>query len=88
MRRLSFYMSDLYALSFLYLTPANLSYAWNFGSLALFFLTLQIVTGLCLSWWYVPHIDLAFSSVDFIMREVVNGWLLRYSHANGASFFF
>jgi len=70
------------------LTPSNLSYFWNFGSLALFFLAVQIITGFCLSWYYISHIDMAFFSVEFIMREVNNGWLIRYLHANGASFFF
>jgi len=88
MRRPFFYVTELYSLALLYLTPVNLSYWWNFGSLALTFLLLQVVTGLCLSWWYIPHVDWAFYSVEYIMREVLNGWLIRYSHANGASFFF
>ena len=86
-RPFSFFL-NLYSVLFIYLTPTNLSYMWNFGSLALVFLFVQILTGLCLSWWYIPHVDWAFFSVEFIMREVVNGWLIRYIHANGASFFF
>ena len=88
MKRIFTFFPFLYKSSLGYLAPSNLSYFWNFGSLALFALALQLVTGLCLSWWYIPHIDLAFSSVEFIMREVLNGWMIRYAHANGASFFF
>jgi quinol-cytochrome oxidoreductase complex cytochrome b subunit len=51
-------------------------------------LTLQIVTGVLLAMHYTPHISLAFSSVEHIMREVNFGWLIRYMHANGASLFF
>jgi len=88
MRRIFYFFTNIYNATFLYATPSNLSYNWNYGSLALFCLILQIITGLCLACWYVPHIDFAFITVDFIMREVSNGWLLRYSHANGASLFF
>ena len=73
---------------FKYPTPVNLSYFWNFGSLAAIFLLIQIISGLFLAMWYVPHVDHAFASIDFIMREVSFGWLARYSHSNGASFFF
>ena len=71
-----------------YPTPTNLSYWWEFGSAAGIFLGLQIVTGIFLAMHYTPHVDLAFNSVEHIMRDVNNGWLLRYVHANGASFFF
>jgi ubiquinol-cytochrome c reductase cytochrome b subunit len=71
-----------------YPTSANLNYFWNFGSLAGFCLLLQIITGIFLAMHYVPSADLAFLSVEHIMRDVNNGWLLRYLHANGASFFF
>jgi quinol-cytochrome oxidoreductase complex cytochrome b subunit len=71
-----------------YPTPKNLNYFWNFGSLAGIFLVLQIVTGIVLVMHYTPHADLAFGSVEHIMRDVNFGWLLRYAHANGASFFF
>jgi len=71
-----------------YPTPTNLSYWWEFGSTAGIFLGLQILTGIFLAMHYTPHIDLAFNSVEHIMRDVNNGWLLRYLHANGASFFF
>jgi len=71
-----------------YPTPRNLNYAWNFGSLAGLALVLQIVTGIVLAMHYTPHADMAFNSVERIMRDVNYGWLLRYMHANGASFFF
>ena len=51
-------------------------------------LGVQIVTGIFLAMHYTPHVDLAFASVEHIMRDVNNGWLLRYLHANGASMFF
>ena len=60
--------------------PSNLSYMWNFGSL--------LATGIILAMHYTPNVDLAFISVEHIMRDVNYGWLIRYLHANGASFFF
>src|SRR5688572_2198880 len=69
-------------------TPRNLTYWWTFGGILLFMLTSQIVTGLVLSMHYVPSADAAFQSVETIMRDVNYGWLLRYLHANGASFMF
>ena len=71
-----------------YPTPRNLSYLWNFGSLAGFALVLMIVTGIILAMHYTPHVDHAFASVERIMRDVNYGWLIRYIHMNGASFFF
>ena len=71
-----------------YPTPINLNYAWSFGSLAGICLVIQILTGVFLAMHYTPNIDLAFSSVEHIMRDVNNGWLIRYAHANGASMFF
>jgi Cytochrome b/b6/petB len=71
-----------------YPTPISLTYAWSFGSLAGISLVIQIISGIFLSMHYTPHIDLAFDSVEHIMRDVKNGWLLRYIHANGASMFF
>ena len=71
-----------------YPTPINLNYLWSFGSTAGLCLGIQIVTGIFLAMHYTPHIDMAFSSVEHIMRDVNNGWLLRYLHANGASMFF
>lgn len=71
-----------------YPTPINLNYFWSFGSLAGLCLVIQIVSGILLAMHYCPHIDLAFDSVEHIMRDVQGGWLLRYTHANGASMFF
>nr|QTV76782.1 apocytochrome b [Phytophthora agathidicida]DAD55096.1 TPA_asm: apocytochrome b [Phytophthora agathidicida] len=71
-----------------YPTPVNLNYFFGFGSLAGIMLVVQILTGIFLAMHYTPHIDLAFNSVEHIMRDVNNGWLIRYTHANGASFFF
>lgn len=68
--------------------PANISYLWNFGSLLGFCLIIQILTGVFLAMHYTPNVDLAFSSVEHIMRDVNAGWALRYIHANVASFFF
>ena len=71
-----------------YPTPKNLNYFWNFGSLAGFALVTMIVTGIVLSMNYTAHVDYAFDSVERIMRDVNHGWLIRYIHMNGASFFF
>jgi ubiquinol-cytochrome c reductase cytochrome b subunit len=71
-----------------YPTPVNLNYMWSFGSTAGICLVIQIITGIFLAMHYTPHVDLAFNSVEHIMRDVNNGWLIRYLHANGASMFF
>jgi ubiquinol-cytochrome c reductase cytochrome b subunit len=71
-----------------YPTPINLNYFWSFGSTAGICLVIQIITGIFLAMHYTPHINLAFESVEHIMTDVNNGWLLRYIHANGASMFF
>jgi ubiquinol-cytochrome c reductase cytochrome b subunit len=71
-----------------YPVPRNLNYFWNFGVLAGFALVLQIVTGIILAMHYAANTGVAFDSVEHIMRDVNSGWLLRYAHANGASFFF
>jgi quinol-cytochrome oxidoreductase complex cytochrome b subunit len=71
-----------------YPTPKNLSYMWNFGSLAGLTLVIMIVTGILLAMQYTAHVDYAFDSVERIMRDVNFGWLLRYIHMNGASLFF
>lgn len=71
-----------------YPTPININYLWSFGSLSGLCLTIQLVTGILLVMHYVPNADLAFISVEHIMRNVNNGWILRYLHANGASVFF
>lgn len=71
-----------------YPTPINLNYMWSFGSTAGICLVIQIITGIFLAMHYTPHIDYAFLSVEHIMTDVNNGWLIRYAHANGASMFF
>jgi ubiquinol-cytochrome c reductase cytochrome b/c1 subunit len=71
-----------------YPTPRNLNYWWTFGGILTFLLAAQIVTGVILVMHYTPHADMAFSSVEHIMRDVNYGWLLRYLHSNGASMFF
>jgi len=71
-----------------YPAPRNLSYWWNFGSLAGLALVIMILTGIMLAMQYIAHIDYAFDSIERIMRDVNYGWLLRYIHTNGGSFFF
>ena len=71
-----------------YPAPKNLNYWWNFGSLAGIALTIQLATGIVLAMHYVPHGDMAFDSVERIMRDVNYGWLLRYLHSNGSALFF
>ncbi|MCB2108955.1 MAG: cytochrome b N-terminal domain-containing protein, partial [Rhodobacteraceae bacterium] len=71
-----------------YPAPRNLNYFWNFGSLAGFMLVVMIMTGIFLAMNYTAHATMAFDSVERIMRDVNYGWLMRYLHANGASFFF
>jgi group I intron endonuclease len=68
--------------------PINLSYLWNFGSLLAFCLIIQIITGVTLAMHYNPSVTEAFNSVEHIMRDVNNGWLIRYLHSNTASAFF
>src|SRR5688500_10453902 len=71
-----------------YPVPRNLNYFWNFGVLAGLALVIQIVTGIVLAMHYNSYAPEAFNSVEHIMRDVNQGWFLRYLHANGASFFF
>jgi ubiquinol-cytochrome c reductase cytochrome b subunit len=68
--------------------PSNISYLWNFGSLLAVCLGIQIITGVTLAMHYSPSILEAFNSVEHIMRDVNNGWLVRYLHSNTASAFF
>jgi len=68
--------------------PSNISYLWNFGSLLAFCLVIQIITGVTLAMHYNPSVLDAFNSVEHIMRDVNNGWLIRYLHSNTASAFF
>ncbi len=71
-----------------YPTPRNLNYLWTFGGILSMMLAVQIITGIVLTMHYTPHVDLAFKSVEGIMRDVNYGWLMRYLHANGAAMFF
>ncbi len=71
-----------------YYAPKNFNFWYYFGSLALLVLVLQIVTGIWLTMNYKPDAALAFNSVEYIMRDVNWGWLIRYMHSTGASFFF
>lgn len=71
-----------------YPAPSNITYLWNFGFLGGMCIIVQLITGIFLAMHYTPHINLAFPSVEHIMRDVNNGWLLRYTHSNGASMFF
>ncbi|OFX01763.1 MAG: cytochrome B [Alphaproteobacteria bacterium RIFCSPHIGHO2_12_FULL_63_12] len=69
-------------------TPKNLNYWWTFGAILAVCLVIQIITGVVLAMHYTPEKNLAFDSVEHIMRDVNYGWLMRYVHANGASMFF
>jgi ubiquinol-cytochrome c reductase cytochrome b/c1 subunit len=71
-----------------YPIPRNLNYWWGFGGILAFMLAVQLITGIVLAMHYTAHVDLAFNSVESIMRDVNYGWLLRYVHSNGASMFF
>ena len=71
-----------------YPMPKNANYFWSFGALLTICLIVMIVSGIFLAMNYTPHIDMAFESTERIMRDVSYGWLIRYIHSNGASFFF
>jgi len=71
-----------------YPVPRNLNYFWNFGVLAGAALAIQIITGIVLAMHYAANADIAFNSVEHIMRDVNSGWMIRYAHSTGASFFF
>jgi len=77
-----------YSAAVSYPTPRNLNYWWTFGGILTFMLVVQIITGIILVMHFTPHVDLAFISVEQIMRDVNYGWLLRYLHSNGAAMFF
>jgi len=71
-----------------YYTPRNFNFWYFFGSLAILVLVIQLITGIFLTMHYKPEASLAFNSVEFIMRDVDWGWLIRYMHSTGASAFF
>jgi len=78
------FLSHLYY----YPVPINLNYFWGFGSILGGLLVIQILTGILLAIHYTPDVGLAFYSVEFIMRNVNHGWLIRYMHSSGASLLF
>ena len=69
-------------------TPKNLNWMWIWGIVLTFCLALQIITGIVLVMHYTPHVDMAFASIEHIMRNVNGGHMIRYLHMNGASLFF
>ncbi len=69
-------------------TPRNFNYFWNFGAIAMVMLVTMIITGIFLAMNYTPNSHMAFDSVERTMRDVNWGWMVRYLHMNGASFFF
>ena len=71
-----------------YFAPKNFNFWYYFGSLALLVLVNQIVTGIFLTMFYKPGAATAFDSVEYIMRDVPGGWIIRYIHSTGASMFF
>ena len=71
-----------------YPAPKNIGYFWNFGVLSVFFFFVQFISGFFLAMFYTPNIEYAFFSIEYIMNDIHFGWLIRYIHANGASFFF
>ena len=71
-----------------YPMPKNANYFWSFGALLTICLVVMIISGIFLAMYYTPHVDMAFESTERIMRDVSFGWLIRYIHSNGASFFF
>src|SRR5207253_1174059 len=81
-------MDLVYGQALDYPTPKNLNYWWTFGGILMVMLTIQLLTGIVLAMHYTANVTMAFDSVEHIMRDVNYGWLLRYLHASGASFFF
>jgi len=81
-------INKAYEMLVAYPEPSNLSYWWSFGVLSGFFWAIQVVTGFVLAGFYCPDVTAAFTSIDHVMRDVSYGWLVRFLHANGASFFF
>jgi Cytochrome b subunit of the bc complex len=88
MWRKNFLWNYIYKELITYPVYANLSYWWNFGVLSFVCLVIQVLTGIFLAMYYNATSETAFLSVEHIMRDINYGWLIRYVHANGASFFF
>ena len=70
-----------------YWTPADINGFWNYGFLSGIFLVTQIISGIFLTFFFIPHVDLAYESVQLIMRDISYGWGVRYVHLNGACVF-
>lgn len=82
-------MIKLFSSYFIYSgLPSNISINWNFGSILGICLGIQIITGVSLGMHYNANILLSFDIIEYIMRDINNGWLIRYLHSNGASLFF
>ncbi len=81
-------LNIVYTSGVTYPAPSNITYFWNFGIYVLVCLFIQLITGILLAMYYVPNIDVAFNSVEHIMRDVNYVWLIKYVHANEASMFF
>lgn len=89
MRTLSWFLIRLiYEYIYVYPTAPNINIFWNFGILSGLCLVMQIVTGLFLTMYYIPTTDSAMNSIEYMMRNINYGWLVRFAHANGASAFF
>lgn len=85
---LNFFFNHFSNLMIRYPLLKNIGYMWNFGSVSGVFLFIQIITGIFLAMFYIPDIETAFSSIDYIMHNVMYGWFIRLMHLNSASFFF
>nr|QNO34140.1 cytochrome b [Osmia pedicornis] len=82
------FLNIIYSSFNIHPTPVNINYLWNFGSILGILLLIQIISGFILSMHYCPNINYAFDSIIYIMKNVNSGWLFRYIHLNGASFYF
>ena len=80
--------ATFYQLGVRYPTPKSLQYTWNFGILLLYFICVQVMSGLFLVCYYIPETRFAFSSIEYIVRELTGGWFLRAVHVNGVTFLF
>jgi ubiquinol-cytochrome c reductase cytochrome b subunit len=72
---------------FFYPTPNNFNYFYCIGFLLLIVLLIQLITGILLACYYIPKLGIAFTSVDYAIRDVAIGWAVSFVHSNGASFF-
>ena len=87
MNKFEGFFYTFYISAYKYPTPSNLNYNYNFGVLALVCLPIQIITGILAVMFYTNHVTMAFESISRLMLDIVNGYILRYVHANVASFF-